>query len=79
MIRAIGQFLRREKRVQVVAILIAMWKFIGPIINHTDGYVSFESRLFNYKQLLNEVPHPHPEEHLHGRLEYQMKDADLGR
>ena len=42
-------------------------------------YVSFESRLFNYKQLLNEVPHPHPEEHLHGRLEYQMKDADLGR
>ena len=75
MFPAIGQFLRREKRVQVVAILIAMWKFIGPIINHTDGYVSFESRLFNYKQLLNEVP----PSHLHGRLEYQMKDADLGR
>ena len=64
---------------QVVAILIAMWKFIGPIINHTDGYVSFESRLFNYKQLLNEVENDHPYEHLHWRLEYQMKDADLGR
>ena len=39
----------------------------------------FESRLFNYKQLLNEVENDHPYEHLHWRLEYQMKDADLGR
>ena len=41
--------------------------------------MSFESRLFNYKQLLNEVENDHPYEHLHWRLEYQMKDADLGR
>ena len=63
-----------------MAILIVIWKFIGlDYKSYLWIYVSFESRLFNYKQLLNEVENHNPDEHLHGRPDNPMKNADLGR